>query len=257
MTDRPPLIGILGGMGPHAGLDLADKLIRLTRTTSDQDHLPFVLFSFPDKVADRTAFLLGQAEVNPAYAIAEQFETMSGMGVTIAAMACNTAHAAPIFDVVLGLLKEKRIDLRILHMVRETVGRIRSAHPGVQRVGILATQGTYQTGLYDDALEDAGLQAILPDPVIREENIHAALYAPGVGIKACSGVVTEKAINKVRSAIYHLRDLGAEAVILGCTELPLAIKDHQVDGMPILDPASIVAEILIRETFPEKLLLPG
>ena len=255
MTDRSPLIGILGGMGPQAGLDLADKLIRLTRTTSDQDHLPFVLFSFPDKVADRTAFLLGQAEVNPAHAIAEQFETMADMGVTIAAMACNTAHASPIFDVVLGLLKEKGIELRIIHMVRETVRRIRSAYPDVQRVGILATQGTYQTGLYEQALEEAGLQAILPDPSIRKDNIHAALYAPGVGIKACSGVVTEEATSKVHAAVLHLKSLGAEAVILGCTELPLAVKAHQIDGIPILDPANIVAEILIRETFPEKLLL--
>ena len=256
MTDRSPLIGILGGMGPQAGLDLADKLIRLTRTTSDQDHIPFVLFSFPDKVADRTSFLLGQAKVNPAYAIAEQLTKMSAMGVTIAAMACNTAHAAPIFDVVLGLLKEKEVELKILHMVRETVDRIRLTHPEVRRVGVLATQGTYQSGLYEHALADAGLQVILPDPAVRKENIHAALYAPSIGIKACSGVVTGEAISKIRAAVQHLKDLGAEAIILGCTELPLAVKDHQVDGLPILDPAMIVAEILIRETFPEKLLLP-
>jgi aspartate racemase len=257
MTDRPPLIGILGGLGPQAGLDMADKLIRLTRTSCDQDHIPFVLFSFPDKVADRTSFLLGHNEVNPAYAIAEQFEKMSDMGVTIAAMACNTAHAAPIFDVVLRLLEEKGIKLRILHMVKETVSRIRSAHPDSQRVGILATQGTYQTGLYEDALDDAGLEAILPDPVVRKENIHAALYAPSIGLKACSGTVTDQAISKVRAAVHHLKDLGAETVILGCTELPLVVKDRQIDGIPILDPARIVVEKLIRQTFPEKLLPPG
>ena len=126
----------------------------------------------------------------------------------------------------------------------------------MRRVGVLATQGTYQSGLYEHALADAGLQVILPDPAVRKENIHAALYAPSIGIKACSGVVTGEAISKVRAAVQHLKDLGAEAIILGCTELPLAVKDHQVDGLPILDPAMIVAEILIRETFPEKLLLP-
>ena len=106
----------------------------------------------------------------------------------------------------------------------------------MRRVGVLATQGTYQSGLYEHALADAGLQVILPDPAVRKENIHAALYAPSIGIKACSGVVTGEAISKVRAAVQHLKDLGAEAIILGCTELPLAVKDHQVDSAGFINP---------------------
>ena len=243
-------------MGPQAGLDLAEKLITLTRTSRDQDHIPFVLFSLPDTVPDRTAFLLGQEDTNPAYAIADQFEKMSTMGITIAAMACNTAHAGPIFDVVVDLLQKKRVELRILHMVRETVAHIRKTSPQIQRVGILGTQGTYQTRLYDQALEDAGLEAVLPDPEIRKNNIHSALYSPAFGIKACSGPVSAEASHRVCSAIRHLHENGAEAVILGCTELPLAVKENQVDGIQILDPARIIAEKLIRETYPDKLALP-
>jgi len=256
MTKRSPLIGIMGGMGPQAGLDLADKLISLTHTECDQDHIPFVLFSLPDLIPDRTSFLLGQTDLNPAYAIADQFEKMSAMGVTIAVMACNTAHAGPIFDLALGLLRKKEVGLQILHMVRETVIHIREVYPLVQRVGILATQGTYQTRLYDQALEDQGLQAILPDPAIREDDIHAALYAPAFGIKTCSGAVSEEASRRIRSAIGHLQGRGAEAVILGCTELPLAVQENEIDAIPVLDPARIVAEKLIRETFPDKLALP-
>ena len=254
MTIRPPLIGILGGMGPQAGLDLADKLITLTATQSDQDHIPFILFSLPDVIPDRTSFLLGQSDLNPAYAIADQFEKMSSMGITVAVMACNTAHASPIFDLALGLLREKGVELRILHMVKETVTHIRETYPDIHRVGILATLGTYQTRLYDQALEDEELEAVLPDPLIRENDIHAALYAPSFGIKTCPGTVTEEASCRVRSAIHHVVDLGAEAVILGCTELPLAVKEGQIDGVPILDPARIVAEKLIRETYPDKLI---
>jgi aspartate racemase len=255
MTIRPPLIGILGGMGPQAGLDLADKLITLTATQSDQDHIPFILFSLPDVIPDRTSFLLGQSELNPAYAIADQIEKMSAMGITIAVMACNTAHASPIFDLALGLLRGKGVELQILHMVKETVTHIRETYPDIQRVGILATLGTYQTRLYDQALEDEGLEAVLPDPLIRENDIHAALYAPSFGIKTCPGGVTEEASCQVRSAIHHVVDLGAQAVILGCTELPLAVKENQIDAIPILDPARIVAEKLIRETYPDKLIL--
>ena len=255
MTFPSPLIGLLGGMGPQAGLDLAEKLTRLTRTTRDQHHIPFVLFSLPASVPDRTAFLLGKEDINPAHAIAVQFEKMSAMGVTIAAMACNTAHAGPIFDRVLDLLKDKGVELRILHMVKETVAHIRETYPQIQRVGILGTQGTHQSRLYDLALEKVGLRVITPDPEVREKDIQAALYSPEFGIKASSAPVSEEATFRVYSAIRHLHSLGAEAVILGCTELPLAVKESQVEGIPVIDPAMIIAEKLIKETYPDKLAL--
>jgi aspartate racemase len=255
MTTPTPLIGILGGMGPQAGLDMAEKLIARTQAVCDQDHIPFLLFSLPNSIPDRTSFLLGKSDINPAYAIADQFEKMSGMGVTIATMACNTAHASAIFDVALGLLKAKGIELRILHLVKETVNHILESFPGIRRVGILGTQGTYQSGLYDQALEDAGLEAILPTPEVRENAIHAALYDPSSGIKTCAGIITGQAYTRVRTAIAHLHKLGAEVIILGCTELPLAIKEDRVDAIPILDPAKIMAEKLISETYPDKLAL--
>jgi aspartate racemase len=253
VTSSSPLIGILGGMGPQAGLDLANKLITLTQTKRDQDHIPFILFSLADTVPDRTAFLLGKEIINPAYAIADQFEKMSAMGVTVAAMACNTAHAGPIFDLVLDLLENKGVKLRILNMVQTSVSYIRENYPQIKRVGLLATQGTYQTRLYDQALEEAGLNVILPDPVIREQNIQATLYSPDFGIKACPEAVSEKASSRIHSAIDHLHDLGAEAILLGCTELPLVVKESQVKGLPILDPTRIIAEELIKSSYPHKL----
>ncbi len=256
MTFPSPLIGILGGMGPQAGLDMAQKLIAMTRATRDQDHIPFILFSLPETVPDRTGFLLGQNDINPAYSIAGQFEKMSLAGCTIAVMACNTAHAGPIFDVVTALLQEKGIKLSILNMIQETVAYIRENYPQIRRLGILGTEGTYQTGLYGQALQQAGLEAVVPGPEIRA-NIHAAIYSSDFGIKLGADVVSEEASKRIHSAIRHLAGLGAEAVILGCTELPLAVKASQLDGIQILDPAAIIAEKLVRETWPDKLALPG
>ena len=254
MTFPSPLIGILGGMGPQAGLDLANKIITLTRTRKDQDHIPFILFSLPATIPDRTGFLLGKEDINPAHAIADQFERMSAMGVTMAVMACNTAHAGPIFSVALDLLQERGVKLRILHMINETVSYIRENHQQVRRVGVLGTQGTYQARLYDQALEDAGLAAVIPDPKVRRVNIHAALYAPDFGIKTCPDAVSGEARCRILSAIHHLHKLGAEAILLGCTELPLAVKEDHVDGIPVIDPARIIAEKLIKETYPDKLV---
>jgi aspartate racemase len=249
-----PLVGILGGMGPQAGLDMAAKLVAMTRTQRDQDHIPFLLFSLPGAVPDRTAFLLGETSENPAHAIAAQLETMAEMGVTIAVIACNTAHAAPIFDVVLDILREKDVKLPLVNLVRETVAYIGRRHPGIRKVGILGTQGTYQAHLYDSALADAGLQAVLPHADVRERIVHAIIYGAGFGIKTTPGPVSEEARRRAVAALKHLQQLGAEAIVLGCTELPLAVSVEDIDGIPILDPAKIAVENLISQTCPDRLL---
>lgn len=252
MNKTRQLVGILGGMGPQAGVDMAEKLIAATRADHDQDHLPFVLFSYPGTVLDRTAFLLGHTDINPAFAITDQLEKMATLGVTIAAIACNTAHAGPIFEVILEQLQDKRIDLRLLHLVDETVNHIRTHLPSARRIGVLGTIGAYQSGLYGPVLENIGLEVVLPDEKVREEMVQAAIYAPGFGIKACAGRVSNEARRRIHVAIGHLYELGAEAVILGCTELPLAIDGERFDGLPILDPARIMAAKLIQEVCPER-----
>jgi aspartate racemase len=186
--------------------------------------------------------------------IATQFEKMAEMGVTIAVMACNTAYASPIFDTALEMLRAKQVKLQILHLIDETINHIKSRYPQVRRVGLLATQGTYKTRLYDQALEAADLEVVIPDEQVRVNDIHAALYGPSFGIKTCDGPVTVQAMDRVRSAIDHVIQRGAEAVILGCTELPLAVKEDQIDGIPILDPAKIMAEKLVMEISPAKLV---
>lgn len=241
-------------MGPQAGLDMAEKLIAMTRADCDQDHLPFILFSLPEIIPDRSAFLLGKTDTNPAEVIAEQFEKMAEMGVTIAVMACNTAHAGPIFGKSLELLETRGVKIRILNLIDETIQHIKTRIPDIKHVGLLATQGTYKTRLYDQAIEAAGLQIVIPDQRVMVDDVHAALYGPSFGIKTCGDPVTSQAIDRLHSAIEHVRHKGAEAIILGCTELPLAVKEDQIDGIPIFDPAKIMARKLILEISPDKLI---
>ncbi|MCW8925345.1 MAG: amino acid racemase, partial [Xanthomonadales bacterium] len=231
----------------------AGKIIAMTRTGCDQEHLSFVLFSMPGDISDRSAYLRGDAVKNPGYAIAGQLEKMSELGVTSAVIACNTAHASPIFDTALGVLKDKGIKLQLLHLVNETVEHIRHVLPAIQKIGVLGTQGTYRSGLYGEALAAAGLQAVLPSHAIREEVVHAAIYAPAYGIKTSGGVVTEKARELAHSAVRHVREQGAQAIILACTELPLAIAEEQFEGIPIIDPARIAARKLVKLYYPDRL----
>ncbi|MDA0377854.1 MAG: aspartate/glutamate racemase family protein, partial [Bacteroidetes bacterium] len=140
--------------------------------------------------------------------------------------------------------------IRILHLIEETVAGIRSAHPDVRRIGVLGTRGTLLAGLYHDALEEAGFTPLSPsDP----DRLTAAIYDPSKGIKAVSSPVSDMARNDVEAAVNELAARGAEAVILGCTELPLALSGSHHRGVPLINPARMLARALIRAVDPAKL----
>lgn len=249
----PPLIGILGGMGPAAGVDMVSRITEETESTRDQDHCSVMLYSPPGQIPDRTRYLLGQSSSDPAAPIADALVRMAGAGVTVAAIACNTAHAAPILRAVTQRLQREAPELRLLHLIDETVGALGEAAPGAETIGILGTQGTYRFRLYEDRLRKAGFDCVIPSAEVREHLIHDAIYDESFGIKANPRSVTPKARENIISAIRTLREHGANAVILGCTELPLAVRDASIAGLPVIDPARMVARALIRYACPDHL----
>jgi aspartate racemase len=253
MTDVERVIGIVAGAGPYAGLDLLRKILEQTVASSDQEHLPIVSISKPSHISDRTNYLQGKADINPAHAIAKQLLELERMGAAVAGIPCNTAHAAPIFEVILQELSGAGSRIELLHMMREVADFLGQYHPKVRRVGILATMGTYQTRLYPDFLEPWGFNVFDPAKELQQA-VHDAIYDPIFGIKA-NGFATDEATAQLSHGANDLNKQGAEVVVLGCTELPLAIKKNSFCGMPVVDPTSILARALIREANPGKLKL--
>jgi len=94
------IIGIVGGVGPYAGVDLVTKILNLKKAVKDQDHLPLALMSLPGLIHDRTAFLLGETDVNPAYAISRIIMKLRQVGADVVGIPCNTAHAPSIFNLI-------------------------------------------------------------------------------------------------------------------------------------------------------------
>ena len=240
-----PIIGIVGGMGPQAGFDLAGRVTSQTPVASDQDHFSLIVLSFPSSVADRTAYLHGDAAENPAGAILAQLERLDELGACVAAIACNTAHAPPILDPILDGLRHRTPRLQLMHLIEETVSAVAADRPVNGRVGILGTPATFSLRLYEDALRGAGLDPVLPEPDIRARHVFPAIYDPQTGIKVRSEPVSAEAREHVRQALVHLADKGAECVILGCTELPLAAPDAADSPVPMVDPADVMARRLI------------
>ena len=248
----PSVIGIVGGVGPYAGLDLQRKILEQTVAVADQDHLPVIAVSWPGPIPDRTAYLLGHVAANPALAITEQLRLLANAGAAVAAIPCNTAHAPAIFDVIQRGVAGFERPLCLLNMVDETAAHLAAHYPTIRTIGVLSTTGTLQARLYPAALEPLGYRVVVPDETLQATTIHPAIYDPAYGLKA-TGTATARASDALNQGIDTLCGMGAEAIILACTELPLAFSEREFGGRPLIDPALALARSLVRAADPERL----
>ncbi len=252
-TASEPIIGIISGMGPHAGLDLAHKILDLTPVRQDQDHLPVAVLSYPHWIPDRSTFLFDPSEPTPVPALVAIARRLEAAGATVAGMPCNTAHAPAIFDAMVEQLQHEGSKLRMVHMIQEAVTYTKDLMPDVQRIGVLGSLAVFRLGLYRQRIEQAGLQAVLVDEEMQVNKVNRTIFDPDFGIKAHAAPVTDQARQYLLDAIVHLRDKGADAIFLGCTEFPLAIPETHFEDIPLIDPTLVLARALIRETYPERL----
>ncbi|UIR55670.1 amino acid racemase [Sphingobacterium sp. SRCM116780] len=245
------MIGIIGGVSPRAGLDIYKKIITETVAATDQEHLPVLLFSFPNLIGGRTQYLLGNSTVNPALALAQVARQLEAAGATVAAIPCNTAHAEPIFSVFEQELIRTNQKIKILNLIKETVSFIKRSFPN-SKVGILSDFGVRNEGLYRDLLLKEGFEVVESSDEW-QERVYAAIYDPEYGIKGQSLPITNKARLDLHAAMDELKKEGAEVVVLACTELPLAIPESDHNGMTLIDPNRVLARALIQAVAPHKL----
>jgi aspartate racemase len=252
------IIGVIGGVGPQAGLDFAQKIFANTKAKKDQDHLNCILISCSSIIPDRTGFLLKGANVqstkeeeNPAFGMFESARRIYMAGARIAAVACNTAHADKIFSPFCSLVQKSLPDMKIFNMLEICAAYVKESQ--ISRLGLLATIGTHKSRVYHEYFkEENGFLLIEPDSA-GQNNIHEAIYSEDFGIKAQSQKISPTAIERINQEIIALSEKGADAIILGCTELPLAAQNLK-SSVPLIDPGLITARRLIALTAPEKLL---
>lgn len=220
-------IGIIGGMGPLATADLFEKIILHTRASCDQDHLR-VLIDSNTRIPDRTAAILsGGADPVPELTASAQGLAAQGAGLLI--MPCNTAHY--FYDQV-----QSSVQIPILHMIRLTAQALRER--GILRAGLLATDGTVRTGIYQTCFQGMGIELITPSAG-DQQSMMDMIYQ---GVKAGCRDYDASAAGAAMSALLAR---GAETLILGCTELPLAVRLYHLD-FPVTDPTLELALGAIR-----------
>ncbi len=224
------IIGILGGMGPEAGVKLQEYIIRATPATKDQDHCEVVCYT-ASHVRDRSASLA--ADGGKAYLadVIEAAQMLVKTGVDVIAIPCNTAHSR-LAEI------QAEVAVPIVNMVDLTVKQIRKEFEQVP-VGLLATNGTLQTNLYQRTAANLGLTLVLPTPD-EQKTVMGIIYDV---IKA--GKTAEKGVRPLVEVAAQLTKRGAQVLIAGCTELSLVTSELGKAGM-VADPMWILAEELVR-----------
>ncbi len=232
---RTKTLGILGGMGPYASLRFCDSLLRLSienhGATKNADFPHFLLSSLPvpDLIASRD-----DEEQTVAMAEREMRHLEAG-GVDFIVLACSTMH---LFEERL----KKAVTVPFLSLVTAVMERVSA--DGHKRVGLLGSRTTMHSVLYAAPLRRLGIETILP--TADEETELVACIQDLVGRGA-----NDMARTLLRSFVDSLHTRGAEAVILGCTELPLVIPQHP--SIPVYDSLQILAEAASTEIHESRL----
>jgi len=226
------IVGILGGMGPEATIDLFTKIVKGTKARKDQDHLRILIDNNP-KVPDRTLAIEGKGR-SPLPQLVRSAKVLQRAGADFIVIPCVTAHHyhEPL---------QKKIKIPILHLVELTIRHIRTRLKGVTKVGLLATTGTIRTGLFQTFFSHTGIQLLVPASEIQKNYVMKAIYGKD-GIKAIG--MSENSKRLIRRASERLIHQGAQAIIAGCTEIPLVLKEGDLP-IPVIDPISILAKAAI------------
>ena len=221
------VIGIIGGMGPLATADLFKKIVLNTKAEKDQDHIRVVVDNNTN-IPDRTKAILHRGQ-DPVPELTRSAKALEKMGADLLIMPCNTAH---YFH---GKVQES-VDIPVLHMIEITCSALKNA--GVKKAGLLATDGTVQSGIYQSVFETSGIELIMPD-ADGQKAVMDMIYS---GVKAS---VWNYDTADVKKAMESLFENGAETLILGCTELPLAKEMYNLD-YPSVDPTLELAKEAIK-----------
>lgn len=235
----PHAVGILGGMGPAAGADFVRLFVQACsahlrahgQAVTDQAFPEHWLVQMP--IPDRTQALLTdpQGPTGPAPHLQQGLGRLAALGVRSVAVACNTAH------VWHGQLQALFPQVALLHIAQETARHLQAQ--GAQQAIVLATAGTYQTGLYDTALRACGVEPLVPD------DAGVALLMQGIysGVKSGDMALASHCFG---AALAPLLDrFGPLPIVMGCTEIPLALPQApQAKNAQLVDPAWVLAQAL-------------
>lgn len=236
---KPFKLGLIGGLGPAATVDLYDKIVKATPAKNDQEHFKVVIEQNP-QIDDRTACLLNGGP-DPTIAMYNCAKRLQRDGCDYIIIPCNTAHAF-----LPRMLRH--LNVPFIDMQQTMLDEIKAKFGDNARVGLMATSGTIATGIYSKKAEKMGMKMYTPDED-HQQSVMKAIYGPK-GAKA--GYTTGECYDDLyRGAEYLVKTYDCNVLILGCTELPLIFHetdDFEVAGkkVAIVDPTATLARKCVQ-----------
>ena len=224
--DEKITLGVIGGLGPIATAHFMELVIRMTEAQTDQEHLDMVIYNRPS-IPDRTSYILDQTPPNPLPEMIRVGNALARQGAKLIALPCMTAH---YFHRELT----RYIEAPIVHAIHETAVHLKKH--GISKVGIMATDGTIRSHLFQQELEKHGITPVIPG----EEGQKCVMSVIYDDIKANRPAD----MDKFDLASRDLREKGAQAIILGCTELSLVKRDCPI-GAGYLDAMEVLAQTCV------------
>ncbi|AYH47596.1 aspartate racemase [Dickeya fangzhongdai] len=199
------LIGVLGGIGPLATVDLLQKIIAATPAQRDQQHVPMAVWNVP-QIPDRQRALAGIGE-SPLPALLDGIEHLNRLDVSHLIIPCNTAHHW--FDELRSASRAP-----VLHIADATLAQTQLALAGTPspRVGVIATHGTLAAGWYQQRLAALDIETVLPDEQEMDNLFVPGCYAVKRGEVAAGGALFGQLADRLAAR-------GATQLILACTEV--------------------------------------
>lgn len=218
------IIGILGGMGPMATINLFQRIVQSTKANSDQEHI-HILIDNNTSIPDRTAYIMGKGE-NPLSQLIISAKRLENAGADFLIMPCNTAHY--FYEDL-----RNEVKIQFVNMIDETAIYIKKKYPNIKKVGILGTEGTVKSGIYDKVFNKIGMNIIKPCSE-NQNSITNIIYGVKEGVMLIP-------IDGIYRAVEEMEAYGAEVFILGCTELSVVNDIHRLNGTYV-DPLRVLCE---------------
>lgn len=216
--------GVIGGMGSKATSEFFERIVESTKAEKDQEHLNLLIANHAT-LPDRTEVIIEDRKEDFLNSIKRDFEILEFAGVTDLAIPCNSAHF--FYDDMQAMTK-----INIINMVEEAVKKIHEDHGSGIKVGLLATDGTVRSGVYNKVCEKYGMELAVPD-LKSQRGIMDVIYNNIKGHMNLDSTLLEELIERL---IY---EQDCKCVIIGCTELSCvpvnpSFKRYMYDAMDIL-----------------------
>lgn len=222
-------VGIVGGMGPAATVELMSRIIRKTPAKDDSDHLRMLVDNNP-KVPSRIKAIIERTGVDPLPELIRMTKGLESAGADFLVMPCNTAHHYHE-DLAAS------VAIPFLSIVEVSARRLAEQAPQARRIGFLASPAVRQVGVYDEVFDKRGLEIVYPDDAGSAELLRLIREIK----EGLTGSKQKEAFHRIA------RDLAGrvDVALVACTELSM-LPLPEIEGCPVIDTLDLLADAAIE-----------